>query len=157
MFYFCYSSALDREATALWARDHGYPDFSLTSGQKARLAGFSLVADWPSNYWGGRVLSLRLDPGSSVEGILFELPDAWQQAVRHKEGVVTGVALEMESAVQLNSVNSSGESASVVAKVYVVHPQRKSLVGPKSERYFKILESAYRMWGLSTEALSSLT
>jgi cation transport regulator ChaC len=77
-----------------------------------------------------------------AHGIVFEIPDTKLLAVRHKEGVVTGIAVEQRIRVELK------DGKTIEALAYSVSPERRSLEGPVSESFIKTLCAAYDKWGL---------
>src|SRR4051794_8365816 len=101
-FYFCYSSALDREALEIWKGQHGYQDLHLKSGELVEIRGFKLVFNFLSRFWGGRVAGLE-ETGqakNTVAGILFPIDESLWPAVEHKEGVMTGASVSMTVSVE---------------------------------------------------------
>lgn len=99
--YFAYGSALDRTHVAEWAREHGYHGFSLVDGQPAAVDDHELALTVPSRYWMGAVGTLIPRPGATTYGVLFELPEADAEKVRHKEGATTGLYREIAIEVRL--------------------------------------------------------
>jgi len=146
-YYFCYSSALDQESLKIWQTQHGYPEFRLPEGHLTWALDSQAVADFPSRFWGGRVLGIVAAPGQRVPGILFEITDDkdWH-VIRHKEGVATGASVEIELSVLWNE-------QTVVARAFTTHPAKRSTEGPLSETFFPSLERAYALWKIPTQAL----
>jgi hypothetical protein len=99
--YFAYGSALDSGHFAEWAGEHGYRSDLLDDGLPAVLDDHELVLSVPSRYWLGAVGTLVPAPGQSVYGVLFELADEHADAIRHKEGVATGLYREIEVEARL--------------------------------------------------------
>jgi cation transport regulator ChaC len=141
--YFCYSSALDTTAFEEWAAGHGFSGFRFPQGTKARALSWKYCFDFPSRYWGGRVLSLAPTTNSEhgAWGILFEVEDKDWGMIQHKEGVVTGVSVETELEVLVN-----GEKQKAFA--FLTNPTRRSEDGPLSQQFLEVLKRCYAHWGL---------
>jgi cation transport regulator ChaC len=157
-YYFAYSSALDTKAFDEWKIQHGYHHFQLPPGQRARAKDVELNFDFPSRFWGGRVLGLRDKKGSSVEGVLFEIPAEEWLIVGHKEGLMTGAAVEKEVQV-LRHDSSTPETpleVPITATTFVTHPSRRSQEGDVSTRFVDVVKRAYEHWGLDPSAIDSL-
>jgi gamma-glutamylcyclotransferase len=145
-YYFCYSSSLDSEAFDLWKQNHGYLDFKLGAGQKAKLPGYRLSFNLFSNYWGGRVLGLEPDSKSEVEGIVFEIASKDWPIIEHKEGLKTGLSQVQELEVlQLES------NKTLRCFVFGTPEQRKTNQGPVSSTFKELMLKAYNKWGLMTD------
>ena len=93
--YFAYSTVLDPTAFATWKDQHGYDFFTLPEGKLGEAVDTALVFDFPSRFWGGRVAGLSAAPGSTVWGRVFEIAGKDWPIVAHKEGGVTGMAVEV--------------------------------------------------------------
>ncbi len=144
--YFCYSSSLDTAAFDEWKASHGYDNFSLPHGERAKAMGVAYTFDFPSNYWGGRVVSLTplegFEATGNVEGMLYTIsPEAWP-ILQHKEGVVTGASVETTIKVLANN-------RIVEATAFVTNPSRCGHHGPVSARFLEVLARAYAKHGLT--------
>src|SRR5688572_10581749 len=93
-WYFGYSTILDRAAFEEWRGQHSYDFFDLPKGELAEASDLTLVYDFPSRWWGGRVAGLQDAAGKSVFGLLFAIPEKDWSIIQHKEGVVTGMCVE---------------------------------------------------------------
>lgn len=147
--YFGYSGVLDRAAFEEWRRQHGYDFFTLPDGVIAEAPNVDLVFDFPSRWWGGRVAGLADKPDASVFGRLYEIAAADWPVIQHKEGVVTGMAVERAVRVRVNGTE-------VEATTFVTSPNRQSLDGPVSERYMKALVNGATQAGLPAAYIDSL-
>ncbi len=148
--YFAYSTILDREAFLEWREQHSYQFFDLPKGELAEAADLSLVYDFPSRWWGGRVAGLAEAPGMRVCGVVFEISEKDWPIIQHKEGAVTGMCVEKPVHVKLAS------GAIVDAIAFTTNPTRKSLDGPVSQRFVEALERGARSAGLSEAWVESL-
>lgn len=155
-FYFCYSSALDEAAFNEWKTSHGYEHFALPKGEAATALGVAYVFDFPSRYWGGRVLSLEtLTDGAQpadVHGVVFEIPDSNWAIVQHKEGVATGASVEMPVKVLLGTKGTR----IVDATAFVTHPDRVSKEGPVSLKFLETVLKAYSDQDIPAGAVESV-
>jgi len=157
-YYFCYSSALDQSSLDQWKNQHGYAHFQLPMGEIATATDVKLVCDFPSRFWGGRVLSLEPEKGASVLGVLFGIEhDSDWQIIAHKEGKMTGVSSEMQVKVRLAGQGPELSTALIDATTFVTHPLKKSLDGPISKNFISALARAYQHWGLPTAPLDLLS
>lgn len=147
--YFAYSGVLDRQAFEIWREEHSYQFFHLPEGKVAEAKDFDLVFDFPSRWWGGRVAGLVEKNNSSVFGRLFEIPAMDWPVIQHKEGFVTGMAVEKTITV------FAGEK-SYEATAFVTSPHRASLEGPVSQRFVAALISGARQSGLPETYISSI-
>lgn len=148
--YFAYSGVLDREAFEEWRRGHSYDFFELPAGQVAQAENWDLTFDFPSRWWGGRVAGLTEKSGSSVYGLLFEIPAKDWPVVQHKEGVITGMSVE-------KTINVSVNGQTYQATAFTTNPSRASLEGAISARYLDSLVQGARRAGLPEEYVSTLT
>lgn len=139
--YFAYSSVLDRKAFEEWKQEHSYQFFDLPEGKVAAARGYDLVFDFPSRWWGGRVAGLCQKKDSVVYGRLFEIPAVNWPVVQHKEGVITGMSVEIKIKVEV-------EGQEVEASTFVTSPQRVGTEGPVSERYLEALIDGAKQAGL---------
>ena len=149
--YFAYSSALDETAFNEWKTQHGFHTFSLPEGRKAVAQGERLVFDFPSKFWGGRALGLESDSMSRAQGFVFKIDEANWGIIQHKEGVVTGSAIEKKISVLID-----GSANPVEATAFVTNPNRRSIEGPVSERFVEAVRRAYQSRGLGEQALHAL-
>jgi gamma-glutamylcyclotransferase len=149
--YFAYSTVLDRDAFVEWRSQHGYDFFELPKGTLGEAKDLSLVYDFPSRWWGGRVAGLSDTPGSRVCGVVFDLDEKDWPIIQHKEGAVTGMCVERAVTVKL----ASGET--VEATAFTTNPVRKSLDGPVSQRFVEALVRGARSAGLESAWVDSLT
>jgi gamma-glutamylcyclotransferase len=140
-WYFAYSTILDRSAFDAWRAEHGYGSFQLPAGRPAEALDVSLVYDFPSRFWGGRVAGLATSPGASVWGLLFEVSNRDWPVIQHKEGAVTGMCVERPVTVSVG-----GERLEAVA--FATAPQRASSDGPVSPRFLEALVRGARSSGL---------
>lgn len=147
--YFAYSGVLDRNAFEQWKDEHSYQFFELPEGQVAVAKDYDLIFDFPSRWWGGRVAGLTEEKGSAVYGRLFEIPANNWPVVQHKEGVVTGMSVEIKIKVE-------ADGKEYEATAFVTSPQRASLDGPVSERYIEALIDGAQQSGLPAEYVQSL-
>lgn len=139
--YFAYGSALSLRHLAEWASEHGVDAQLFAQGRPAVLRGQRLVFDVESKFWGGKVADLSPDPAGEVHGVLFELPDGAREAVLRKEGVPTGLSLELPV-----EVDAGGER--VAAAAFVARPERRTSPGPGSARLLGYLIEGARERGL---------
>jgi hypothetical protein len=130
--YFAYSGVLDQEAFNQWRTEHSYQFFELPKGQLAKADNMDLIFDFPSRWWGGRVAGLTEKPGSSIFGLLFEIPAKNWPVVQHKEGVITGMSIEKK-------IQVSVDGKTLEATAFTTTPQRASLEGPISQDYIQAL------------------
>jgi gamma-glutamylcyclotransferase len=131
-FYFAYSTILDRPAFEEWRAQHGYDFFNLPEGQPAQALDVTLVYDFPSRWWGGRVAGLVDKPGSVVHGVVFRIDGPDWPIIAHKEGAVTSMSVERQVHVKM------GESE-LQATAFTTNPQRRSEEGPISTRFVEAL------------------
>jgi hypothetical protein len=147
--YFAWSTILDREAFLEWRDQHGYDFFELPAGELAEAQGLSLVYDFPSRWWAGRVAGLQDAQGASVWGRLYEVPVKDWPVVQHKEGAVTGMAVERAVRVKV-------DGREVEATAFTTNPARASLDGPVSARFVQALVRGATSAGLPGEWIASL-
>lgn len=147
--YFAYSTILDREAFLEWRAQHSYQFFDLPEGRVAEAKGVSLVYDFPSRWWGGRVAGLETVPTGSVWGRLFEIAEKDWPVVQHKEGAVTGMCEE-------RTVTVSVEGQTVQATAFTTNPRRASTDGPVSQRFLQALVRGAESAGLPTAYVATL-
>ena len=131
-WYFAYSTILDRTAFDAWRAEHGYATFELPPGTVAEALDVELVYDFPSRWWGGRVAGLGNSKGTSVWGRLFEVSEKDWPIVQHKEGAVTGMAIERR--VEVRVQGSVRE-----ATAFITNPERASTQGAVSGRFVEAL------------------
>ncbi|MGZ3726334.1 MAG: gamma-glutamylcyclotransferase [Pseudobdellovibrio sp.] len=148
--YFAYSGVLDRNAFEKWKDEHSYQFFNLPQGLVACAKDYDLIFDFPSRWWGGRVAGLTPKPGSSVYGRLFEIEKVNWPVVQHKEGVVTGMSVEIPIRVE-------ADGKFFEATAFVTSPDRASLDGPVSARYLAALIDGAQQAGLPQNYVDSLS
>lgn len=147
--YFGYSGVLDRKAFEQWKEEHSYHFFELPEGQVAAARDYDLIFDFPSRWWGGRVAGLQEKKDAVVYGRLFEIPAVNWPVIQHKEGVITGMSVEIKIKIEL-----AGKE--VEASAFVTSPQRASTEGPVSERYIKALMDGAQQAALPTSYVESI-
>jgi gamma-glutamylcyclotransferase len=147
--YFGYSTVLDPAAFATWRDQHGYDFFSLPEGKVGEAVDTTLVFDFPSRFWGGRVAGLAPKAGESVHGRVFEIAAKDWPIVQHKEGAVTGMAVEAPVKVRVG-----GELLEATA--FVTNPARVSTDGPVSAQFVEALVRGARAAGLPEAWLTRL-
>jgi len=141
--WFVYGSTLDFDALRAWCAEHGYHVPEVERAVPARLAGWKLVFNVASKFWGGRVASLVPAPDGVVEGVLLPLPGTALGFVRHKEGVLSGLFQEHEA------VAETADGTRHPCRVYVASPDRVVAEGPPAERFLETLVKGARERGLS--------
>lgn len=147
--YFAYSTILDRAAFEEWRSQHGYDFFELPQGRLAEALDVSLVYDFPSRWWGGRVAGLADTRGATVWGRVFEIAEKDWPIVQHKEGVVTSMSVERPVRVRVD-----GEE--VEATAFTTNPVRASADGPVSARFVEALSRGAQAAGLPGTWVESL-
>lgn len=148
--YFAYSTILDRAAFEEWRGSHGYDDFELPEGQLAEAKDVTLVYDFPSRWWGGRVAGLADAPGKSVWGRVFEISEKDWPIVQHKEGHVTQMCVERPVTVLV-------DGQPVEATAFTTNPARRSDEGPVSPRFVEALQRGAKAAGLPEAYVQSLS
>ena len=149
-WYFGYSTILDRAAFEEWRGQHSYDFFELPKGELAEASDLTLVYDFPSRWWGGRVAGLQDAPGKSVFGLLFAIAEKDWAIIQHKEGVVTGMCVERTVKVK------AGDKV-VEATAFTTNPARASSDGPVSDRFIEALVRGAKSAGLPDVWVSSLS
>jgi len=147
--YFAYSTILDRAALDQWKAEHGYPGFRLPDGEIAEALDVELVFDFPSRFWAGRAAGLADRAGARAWGRLFAVDERDWPILQHKEGVVTGIAVEREVRVRAGG-------REVVATAFVTRPERRSGEGPVSARFVEALSRGAQSSGLPVEWLDEI-
>jgi hypothetical protein len=147
--YFAYSTILDRQAFLEWRSQHGYDFFDLPEGKPAEAIDVSLVFDFPSRFWGGRVAGLSDAPGQHVYGRLFEISEKDWPVIQHKEGAVTGMCVETAVTVKVDGQN-------VQAIAFATNPARQSSDGPISPQFLEALVRGATSAGLPADWLQKL-
>lgn len=147
--YFAYSGVLDREAFEQWRDEHSYHFFELPQGRLAEAMDVDLVFDFPSRWWGGRVAGLADKPGSSIFGLLFEIPAVNWPVVQHKEGVVTGMSIERTLRLKVDGQD-------IEATAFVTSPARASQDGPISPEFLEALVRGATRAGLPAKYIDRL-
>ena len=147
--YFAYSTVLDPAAFDEWRHQHGYDFFQLPAGTRAEALDLSLVYDFPSRWWGGRVAGLEDRPGRVVHGVVFEIaPKDWP-IIQHKEGAITRMCVEREVQVR----TPAGERTAIA---FTTAPARKSADGPVSPRFVEAIVRGARAAGLPEPWIETL-
>ncbi len=141
-WYFGYSSVLDLEAFRVWQEEHGYGDFVLPRGVPGHAQGWALTFNFASRWWGGRVAGLTQAEGERVHGLLYRIRSEDWPIIQHKEGVITGVSVEVPVTV------TRPDGSMVTATAFTTNPARVSSDGPVSERYKTAWEKGARAAGL---------
>jgi hypothetical protein len=139
--YFAYSTILDRAAFVEWRGQHGYDFFELPEGRLAEALDVSLVYDFPSRWWGGRVAGLAEAKGQNVHGRLFEIAEKDWPIIQHKEGAVTGMSVERPLRVRVGN-----ETIDAIA--FATNPARANGDGPVSDRFVEALVRGAKSAGL---------
>jgi gamma-glutamylcyclotransferase len=139
--YFAYSTILDRAAFLEWRSQHGYDFFDLPAGQMAEALDVSLVYDFPSRWWGGRVAGLRDAPGQTVKGLLFEIAGKDWPIIAHKEGAITQMCVERKVRVRVD-----GQEQEAIA--FTTNPRRATAEGEISQRFVDALVRGAQSSGL---------
>lgn len=147
--YFAYSTVLDREAFEEWRAQHSYEFFTLPQGQLAEAVDQTLVFDFPSRWWGGRVAGLAAAAGQRVFGRVFEIAEKDWPIVQHKEGFVTGMCVEKTVKVKVGG-------AMVDAIAFTTNPARASLDGPVSDRFVEAIVRGATQAALPAEWVQQL-
>lgn len=147
--YFAYSGVLDRQAFEQWKVEHSYQFFDLPKSRIAEAKDVDLIFDFPSRWWGGRVAGLVDRTGSSVFGLLFEIPAENWPVVQHKEGAVTGMSIE-------RSVRLIVDDQEIEATAFTTSPNRASTEGAVSDRYLEALVRGAELSGLPPEYVKQL-
>ncbi len=139
--YFAYGSALSKRHIGEWAAEHGVDARLFARGAPAVLRGYRLVFDVESRFWGGRVANLAEDKDAEVHGVLFEIPPPAKEAVLRKEGVATGLSLEIDVSVE-------AEGKRLAAKAFIARPEKRGEPGPASGRLLAYLIEGAQERGL---------
>lgn len=140
--YFGYSSVLDSAAFDEWKEQHGYGGFDLPEGEIAKVEGMLMDFNFPSRWWGGRAPGLVEHRGAVVYGKLYPIRSEDWPIIQHKEGHVTGAAVE----IAVKAVLSDGTV--VAATAFTTNPSRVSREGAVSARYLEAYEKGARAAGL---------
>mgnify|MGYP001577568024 CR=1 FL=1 len=148
--YFGYSSVLDRAAFEEWKMQHGYPHFNLPEGEIVKAQDWKMDFNFPSRWWGGRAPGLVSSPGDAVYGKLYSLRSEEWPMIQHKEGHVTGAAVE------LNVMVTRSDGSRVEATAFTTNPVRVAHDGPVSARYLAAYEKGARDAGLPEEFIASV-
>jgi hypothetical protein len=139
--YFAYGSVLSMRHLAEWSAEHGVDARLFAQGTPAVLRGHALIFDVESRFWGGKVADLAADEGGTVHGVLFELPPEAREAVLRKEGVPTGLSMEVPVRVE-----AAGKQ--VDAHAFIARPERRTEPGAGSGRLLGYLVEGARERGL---------
>ena len=149
-FYFAYSTILDRAAFEEWRAQHSYQFFDLPEGRAGEAVDLTLVYDFPSRWWGGRVAGLSDAKGRAVHGLVFEIAEKDWPIIQHKEGAVTGMCVERAVQVKL----ADGKVLDAIA--FTTNPQRSATDGPVSERFVEAIVRGAEAAKLPAEWLAQL-
>lgn len=147
--YFAYSTILDRPAFEEWRAQHGYDSFELPAGKVGEATDVTLIFDFSSRWWGGRVAGLQDAPGSSVFGLVFEISEKDWPIIGHKEGAVTNMCMERPVKVRV-----AGEL--VDATAFTTRPERATSEGPVSGRFVEAIQAGAKSAGLPESWLKQL-
>ena len=147
--YFAYSTVLDREAFEEWRAQHSYEFFDLPRGELGEAVDQSLVFDFPSRWWGGRVAGLVAAPGKHVYGRVFDIAEKDWPIVQHKEGFVTGMCVELPVKVRVGGVP-------IDAIAFTTNPVRASTDGDVSPRFIEALLRGAQQAQLPQEWMSEI-
>jgi hypothetical protein len=139
--YFAYGSVLSMRHLAEWSAEHGVDARLFAQGTPAVLRGHALIFDVESRFWGGKVADLATDEGGTVHGVLFELPPEAREAVLRKEGVPTGLSMEVPVRIE-----AAGKQ--VDAHAFIARPERRTEPGAGSGRLLGYLVEGARERGL---------
>lgn len=139
--YFAYSTILDRDAFEEWRNEHSYQFFDLPKGRIAEATDTDLTFDFLSRWWSGRVAGLVNRKGSSVFGVLFEIPAKDWPVVQHKEGFITNMCVERPIQVQVD-----GQTLTAIA--FTTNPQRATNQGNISKDFLAALVQGAEKSGL---------
>src|SRR5688500_5961978 len=85
MWYFAYGSNLNSRAVGDWCRHHGHKPPAL-KGKAGVLDNYRLCFPIYSEYWGGGIADIVVEPGKYVSGALFEVSDAELKVLDAKVG-----------------------------------------------------------------------
>lgn len=150
--YFAYSTILDPEELDRWMADHGHRGFKLPAGKVAEAPNSDLVYNCPSEKWGGRVAGITRKSGSSVFGLLFEVPASAWPVLEHAEGVKGGKFQELELEVRI----AAEGGRTVKATTFTTRPQTASTSGPVSQKFANTLARGAERAGLPAEYVTKL-
>jgi gamma-glutamylcyclotransferase len=148
-FYFAYSTILDRAAFEEWRAQHAYEFFDLPEGKPGEAVDLTLVYDFPSRWWGGRVAGLADEKGGVVHGLVFEISEKDWPIIQHKEGAVTGMCVERPVQVKV-------AGGVVEATAFTTNPQRASTEGPVSDRFVEAITRGAQAAKLPAEWLTKV-
>lgn len=148
-FYFAYSTILDRAAFEEWRAQHAYEFFDLPEGKPGEAVDLTLVYDFPSRWWGGRVAGLADEKGAVVHGLVFEISEKDWPIIQHKEGAVTGMCVERPVQVKV-------AGGVVEATAFTTNPQRASTDGPVSDRFVEAITRGAQAAKLPAEWLTKV-
>ncbi len=147
--YFAYGSVLSKRHLGEWAGEHGVDARLFARGAPAVLKGYQLVFDVESRFWGGRVADLVEEKDSVVHGVLFEIPPIARDAVLKKEGVPTGLSMEVPVTVEV-------EGKPIEAKAFVARPEKRTAPGAASGRLLGYLIEGAQERGLPQSWIEEL-
>jgi len=140
MFYFAYGSNMERfQLKRLCPRAKFVTAATLTD--------YELTFSGHSPMWGGGIADIRERPGKTVEGVVWEIDEAEQQALDKYEGYPT---LYLHKEIQVRS--RIGKMIAALAYA-MANPGRE--MAP-SKRYKQLLISGAEEHGLSDEYIDLL-
>lgn len=139
--YFAYSTILDREAFYEWRAEHSYNFFDLPQGQVVEAVDQDLVFNFPSRWWGGLAAGLEDKKGASIYGMLFEIAAENWPVIQHKEGFISGMAVEKKVRVKVNGQE-------VEATAFTTSPARASTQGEISPAFVEAIVRGAESAGL---------
>ena len=93
--------------------------------------------------------NVRVQPGKSVFGRVFEISELDWPIISHKEGGVTGMSVERPV-----KVKAGGKVIDAIA--FATNPRRQSTEGPISPRFVEALVRGATSAGLPAEWIASL-
>lgn len=150
--YFAYGSNLNRADWARWCQKKGFAPSIIRPCGTAVLPDYKIVFGFNSITRKGGVLDVRSSPGSTVDGVLFEVDDIGWQALDMKEGY--NRANNHSSAYRsiTCSVLTPEGNEELVSTYVVDESQRQEYVKPHPE-YFETCKTGLESFDLSSENL----
>lgn len=148
--YFAYGSNMNMKDVAEWCEKHHIPPVKFMRWQIAKLLDHSLSFHAFSITRKCGVANIVIDPGSFVEGVLFEVDEKDMDKIRRKVGS-PGLYNEMHVSVQLK--NGAIADNVITFKVPKVFEDDKSR--PSKEYLGSILEAA-RAFSLDEDYIKML-
>lgn len=136
--YFAYGSNMSVSDVLKWCEQRHIPPVTFSKWQVARLPDYELRFNAFSVTQKCGVANIMVNPGSLVEGILFELDDKDMERIRHKVGV-PGFYNEMLISVKLRN----GTLVDNVRTFKVLKVFQNENARPTKEYLNKILDAAH--------------